>query len=142
MVGLAMGIHASPPIPVDTAVACFSTVRTLVRNSSSFARSATPKRVWVRAAFSSTASSTLLLSAARFTASASGMPVGVETATSLLKTSSGSTDLYIGLPASFHETVRLLEHGWPSQKLYQVESPTCIDLMGVFAATFGSLAIV
>jgi hypothetical protein len=68
--------------------------------------------------------------------------IGVETPMSLLKTSSGSTDLYIGFPASFQETVRLFEQGWLSQKLYQVESPTWSDGMGAPPLTFGSLAIV
>ena len=64
------------------------------------------------------------------------------TPVSLLKTSSGSTDLYIGLPWSFQETVRLFEQGLKSQLLYQVERPTCIVLIGVFPTTPGVLAIV
>ena len=64
----------------------------------------------------------------RFCASMAAMPVGSgcgAAPTIRLKTSSGSTSLYIGWVALAHETLRLLEHGSPSQLLSGVDRPTC-----------------
>src|SRR5829696_2433723 len=101
-------------MPLDTLVTRFSTLRTDSKNSSIFFWSLDPSRLRVRDAFSSTASSTLRFSATRFSISGSTVPGGWDgpaDPTIWLKTSSGSTSLYIGLVGLDQEMLRLIEHG-------------------------------